>query len=155
MLTTHMELEAIIDHSVGHTLETMCYSEVQPVSDNVKVDRPLRMKVGFEGTLTGELQLEVAESAAASLSVAFAGLRELPPNSTYPSELTRELSNVICGRMISLLDPCADIRILPVVDAKSGTLSGRGADNTMKLRSFQCDAGLLRVTVRFDSRVLD
>ena len=133
----------LLDHSVSQVLETMCFSEAVPVSETFTRDEAIGTTVAFKGSLSGQLSLEFIEATAAQLSAAFLGLEELPADSTTTAEVVGELGNVICGRMISIFDPCADVSIQPPAKA-DGPASGQ------HWRTFRSDAGLLRIAVRFD-----
>lgn len=140
------EVHGILSHSVRQSLETMCFSEAQPVDDSFDTDDVIATRVKFHGSLSGCLRLETSAKAANRLAASFLGLAQLASESALAKDTVCELGNVICGRFLSLLEPAANL-IIEV----SRAAERAGADVEGQWQNFRADSGVLRVAVEFDS----
>lgn len=140
------EARRILAYSVKQVLEIMCFSETEPASDPFESEHVITTSIGFHGSFSGCLRLEISGDAANWLAASFLGLREVTADSGAAEATVDELGNVICGCFLSLLDPSASVRIDP--PAKQG-LSSESAD--VVWQNFRADSGLLRVAFQFDS----
>ena len=142
------DADRILAYSVCQVLEIMCFSEARLVSERFTNNSVIATTVGFHGTFSGHLHLQVSSTAAKWLAASFLGIRheDLLPNSPIPQDTVCELGNVICGRFLSLLDPSADLKIDP--PSKSAAI---GSAACLEWRNFRADPGLLRVAFQIES----
>ena len=109
------DLQVLLEQSVEEVLEKMFFirsleegSEAPgPASDAVKV------YVAFEGAATGSLQLRVTRDAARSISADFLGTDDSELTGPQVGEVICELGNMICGAVLSRVDPAGAFRISP------------------------------------------
>lgn len=136
----------ILTSCVTQVLEFMCFSEAHPISDTFDTNDMIASCVQFHGSLSGSLWLEMSSGTADWLTVSFLGLSDLAPERSQAEDTVCELGNVICGRLISWLDPSATLRIDAPVKAKAAN-----ASRELVWQNFRADAGLLRVAFQLNS----
>jgi CheY-specific phosphatase CheX len=139
MLAT--ETSPVLAHTVGYVLETMCFSETAPCSENFSEEDVIGTTVAFSGTLSGCLQLETTKAAARGLATSFLGLTA---SDTMASDMICELGNVICGRFLSLVEPGARVKIDTPV--KRGVIYS----GDITWHNFRSDCGPLRVAFKLN-----
>ncbi len=136
----------ILTSSVTQVLELMCFSEAQHIADSFEANDIIASCVPFHGSLSGCLWLEMSSSTADWLAASFLGVSDVAPAGSQAEDTVCELGNVICGRLISSLDPSANLRIDPPLKTRTGNTS-----RELVWQNFRADAGLLRVSFQLNS----
>ncbi len=144
-----IEESRTLEYTVGQVLENMCFSDAVPVSERFSDESVVAVSVGFNGTVSGYLRLEVAPSAATWLTASFLGIDQESVQPQLSEDTVCELSNIICGRFISLLHPGARFAIgqpsrIPETEQTQQS-------SALSWHNFRAERGLLRVALHWDS----
>ena len=143
MLTA--DVDRALSKCAGRVLETMCYSDPLPITGLEEGQSLLHAELHFHGTYSGVFHLDITEDAGKSLASTFLGSDDDLQEDQLGSVIC-ELTNMICGSMLSTLDAQADIHL----DAP--TLVGEDAPRTGEVlsRAFEIDNGQMAVAIRFN-----
>jgi len=140
-----IEVDRALMRSTGRVLETMCYAEPLPITGLEEGQAFLRAKLPFRGTYSGVFHLEITEDAGRSLATTFLGVDEDVPSAQMASVIC-ELTNMICGSMLSTLDAHADIQLgAPEMVEEAGAFS-----EAMVRKAFEIDRGQMAVAIQFN-----
>jgi CheY-specific phosphatase CheX len=139
------EVNRALIRCTGRVLETMCYAEPLPITGVEEGQAFLRAKLPFRGTYSGVFHLEITEDAGRSLATTFLGEDEEVPAAQMASVIC-ELTNMICGSMLSTLDAHADIELgAPEMVEDTGAF----AEATVR-KAFEIDCGQMAVAIQFN-----
>ena len=139
------EVDRVLARCTGRVLETMCYADPLPITGLEEGQPFVRTRLRFHGTYSGVFHLDITEEAGRSLATTFLGADE---NVAAPemAGVICELTNMICGSMLSALDARADIRLDPpeVVEEVAPR-----SENAL-CRAFEIDNGQMAVAIQFN-----
>jgi len=142
MLTA--EVDRALTKCTGRVLETMCYADPLPITGLEEGPAFLHTELRFHGTYEGVFHLDITEEAGRSLASTFLGSDEDLAREQLGSVIC-ELTNMICGSMLSTLDANADIHLdAPALVAEDAPRSGE-----ILSRAFEIDNGQMAVAIRF------
>jgi CheY-specific phosphatase CheX len=103
---TEAELRRHLRTAADEALETMCFSPVLgPAPPQAGSEPGVLVHLGFTGDACGRLWLEMSAAAAAHATANFLGQTEQETDRTQMEMVTCELANMICGNVLSRLDP--------------------------------------------------
>jgi chemotaxis protein CheY-P-specific phosphatase CheC len=123
----------------------MCYADPLPITGLEEGQPLVRAELRFHGTFSGVFHLDITEEAGRSLATTFLGADEDVPGPQMASVIC-ELTNMICGSMLSALDARADIHLdAPEVVADPAPRSGNALS-----RPFEIDNGQMAVAIQFN-----
>jgi CheY-specific phosphatase CheX len=139
------EVDRALTRCTGRVLETMCYSDPLPITGLEEGQPLIHAELKFHGTYEGVFHLDVTEQAGRSLATTFLGADEEVPAPQMASVIC-ELTNMICGSMLSTLDGRADIHLdAPELVDNSAPRSGSATS-----RAFEIDNGQMAVAIQFN-----
>lgn len=136
----------ILVYSVRQVLETMCFSEAFPASETFKDEDVVGATIGFGGSVSGTLRLEIGRNTAEYLAASLLGLSNTASYSSLAEDTVSELGNMICGRFLSLLAPSAMLSIDSPVKSEK-----RDSGCAAPWHTFRADSGLFRIAFLFNS----
>jgi len=139
------ELDRALTRCTGRVLETMCYADPLPITGLEEGQPFVRAELKFHGTFEGVFHLDVTEEAGRGLAATFLGADDDVPAPQMASVIC-ELTNMICGSMLSSLDAQADIHLdAPEVVEEPAPHSGNALS-----RAFEIDDGQMAVAIQFN-----
>lgn len=136
-----IEAKAALARLVRHTLEVMCFADAELLPAAVAPANAVTACVSFSGSRLGYLQLETEQEAAITLTAACLGLdRSDADLGKHVDGTLEELASVVCGRVMTSLDPTArfEMRPAPALDK-----ANEGIQQTFRL-----DFGILRAILQ-------
>ncbi len=147
------QLNRALRDSVQEVLEKMFFVEPveEPPSDADAHEGEMVVGLAFEGVPPGELTLRVTTSAALQIAADFLGedASDLPPAKV--EEVVRELTNMICGSVLSRVESSATFRL-----ASPRILTGEARSNRQESADFRAvhavSIGSGTVTVSVETR---
>jgi CheY-specific phosphatase CheX len=90
----------------AQVLETMFFTEAEPVPcEHVWLETAPCALIRFEGSHFGEMRLGVSAEAADPIAASFLGLEPMELTDADRGQVIQELSNILCGAMLSRLWP--------------------------------------------------
>ena len=139
------ELDRALTRCTGRVLETMCYADPLPITGLEEGQPIIRTELKFHGTYSGVFHLDITEDAGRSLATTFLGADEdvAPPEM---KSVICELTNMICGSMLSTLDARAEIQL----DAPALVEDAVPPAGDALYRAFEIDNGQMAVAIRFN-----
>lgn len=136
------QIDSALEGLVHHTLEVMCFAEAERLPSLPAIGRPVEARIEFSASHAGHLQIEVEPAAARALTAAFLGLEPSHPSIVlHTCDAVHELARVLCGRLVTSLDPTAPFETKPAI----GTFVGSG--ETIR-QAFRLSTGTLRITLQ-------
>jgi hypothetical protein len=97
---------AAIQEVVAESLETMFFTEAEPMACEHAWLRSARSaRLRFEGSHQGEMLLGISAEAVDPIAASFLGLDPLELTDLQRAQTIQELSNILCGAMLSRLWP--------------------------------------------------
>jgi CheY-specific phosphatase CheX len=95
-----------IQRVAAEVLETMFFTEAElAVCEHAWLDAAPCARVRFEGSHLGEMLLAVSAEAADPVAAAFLGLDPMEVTDAQRGQMIQELTNILCGAMLSKLWP--------------------------------------------------
>jgi CheY-specific phosphatase CheX len=108
-------LQVMLEQSVEEVLEKMFF--IRSLGEELRAARrasdAVTVLVAFEGAAMGSLLLRVTRDAARSISADFLGTEDNELSGQQVAEVICELSNMICGSVLSRVDPTGTFRLSP------------------------------------------
>ncbi len=99
-------MEEVLQHVAAEVLETMFFTEAELADcEHGWLEAASCASVGFEGSHFGEMVLGVSAEAADPIAASFLGLDPAELTETQRGQVIQELSNILCGAMVSHLWP--------------------------------------------------
>jgi CheY-specific phosphatase CheX len=140
----------------SHILETMFFvtiepwtgrAEEKPFSDSA---RWLEGRIGFRGPFSGEVRVYVPLPLARDMATNFLGLEEGTPSDAQATDVISEVTNMICGNLLSQLDRKViyDLSI-PEAGSVSPEVVGREGDASAMTLDFNAEGQRVRLVVQF------
>jgi hypothetical protein len=143
--TEMLAIAPILENSVRQTLEIMCFAEAEAIAPAPPSSSSLTALVSFSGDRSGSLQLAAEPRAAHALATAFLGLNDSSdPPKTLTGDTLRELAGVVCGRLLSAVNPTARFEM----QVSPGNSRAHNSQNTLQ-QSFRLASGDLQVGLQF------
>jgi CheY-specific phosphatase CheX len=119
-------LQLFLEQSVEEVLEKMFF--IRSLGEGLDAACPAReavtVFVAFDGAATGCLLLRLTRDAARSISADFLGTEDDELTGQQVGEVICELGNMICGSVLSRVDPTGAFRISPPQQIASAQFSG-------------------------------
>jgi CheY-specific phosphatase CheX len=140
-----VEVDRALARCTGRVLETMCYADPLPITGLEEGQPAIHTELKFHGTYSGVFHLDVTEDAGRCLATTFLGAEEDVPAPEMASVIC-ELTNMICGSMLSTLDARADIHL--DAPALIEDVAPRSANALYK--AFEIDNGQMAVAIQFN-----
>ena len=138
------EVDKALTRCTGRVLETMCYADPLPITGLEEGQQVVHAELHFHGTYSGVFRLDITEDAGKSLASTFLGGDEDVPEPQMTSVVC-ELTNMICGSMLSTLDARADIHLdAPMLVEEPAQRNGNAIS-----RAFEVENGQMAVAVQF------
>lgn len=97
-----IDFQQVFLHSASEVLETMFFTGVAGEEANEEPGRTISAKLKFDGNASGEFGIRVPVSTAMAIARNFLGLDEA--SDRQAAEVTCELSNMLCGSVLSRID---------------------------------------------------
>jgi hypothetical protein len=143
--TERLAIAPILELSVRQALEIMCYTEAETIADPAPHSSGVSARVSFSGDRSGSLELAAQPRTVAVLTATFLGLDDAnePPEMSSLDTL-RELAGVVCGRLISSVDPAARFEM----QAWAGPAGDTDSTDTIR-QAFRLAPGDLRAVLQF------
>jgi CheY-specific phosphatase CheX len=90
----------------AEVLETMFFTEAELADcEHAWMGEALCAHIHFDGSHTGEMLLAVSAEAADAIAASFLGMESSEPTDAESGQVIAELSNILCGAMLSQLWP--------------------------------------------------
>jgi CheY-specific phosphatase CheX len=109
------DLQVLLEQSVEDVLEKMFF--IRSLEEGLyapgSTSDAVMVFVTFDGAATGSLLLKVTRDAARSISADFLGTDDSELTGPQVGEVICELGNMICGAVLSRVDPAGAFRISP------------------------------------------
>jgi len=120
---SQVDLRALLAVGVGEVLETMFFTEAEPVDafppSQGEIQPSIAVVMHFRGMPSGQFWLWLGADTAAALGAGFLGLDPDEVSAGEREEITAELANMICGAVVSRFESEAAIELsAPVVVAR-------------------------------------
>ena len=134
------KLQEAMDRATMTALEGMFFAAVLGPAQLPASAGTQRAEVAYSGSRQGRLSLEITDDALANISSAFLGADAVEDLASLAVFL--ELTNVVCGSMLSAYDPAGTFTLSPPRIAGDAPASPPVCTST-----FELDVGVLRVSV--------
>lgn len=135
----------IIHQTAAEVLETMFFTEAEPAScEHAWLPAAPCARVRFEGSHFGEMLLAVSAQAADPIAASFLGLDPMELTDSQRGQMIQELTNILCGAMLSKLWPESRLAIASPELTAWQDWSGGGALH----RCFATPEGMLAISIR-------
>lgn len=123
-------LPQLLEAATAEVLETMFFAAAtgEPTIWPSSPGACAAAAVRFSGTHNGMLTIRVPEEAARTMAAGFLGVdadASLTPGRI--TEVVCEMANMICGAMLSHMDPDGDVRLDPPAPPETGAVPPDGA----------------------------
>jgi CheY-specific phosphatase CheX len=103
----------IIREVAAEVLETMFFTEAELATcEHSWLGAAACAQIRFEGSRFGEMLLGVSMEAADPIAASFLGLEPVELTDTQRGQVIQELSNILCGAMLSHLWPESKLALL-------------------------------------------
>ncbi len=142
----------------SHILETMFFVTLEPWAGCPEENsfsnsaRWLEGRIGFRGPRSGELRVYVPLPLARAMATNFLGLEEGTPSDAQATDVVSELTNMICGNLLSRLDRKV-VYDLSVPEAACVAFDAmeKGADGSGMTIDFNAEGQSVRLVIQFTS----
>jgi CheY-specific phosphatase CheX len=148
------EIQPALASAVEEVLETMCFTSVlasteggRPAGEDAAPQ--IRAALQFAGNPPGGFEVSVSLGLARTLGAGFLGLDETEVSDSQAADVVCELSNMICGSVLSRLESGTMFRISHPELAGSDAGSGSAPSAS---RWFDLGDGILSVALRLEER---
>jgi CheY-specific phosphatase CheX len=136
-------LDDCIATAVTQALEMMCFAVAEPVEESAMQDRNvIARQIEFRGDASGDLRFVIETDSARLLAGNFYGMDPLTLEELQVEAVVGELTNVVCGGMLSLLAPDGRFDLSPPQELTSAAPHAGAFE-----RAFAVDASTLVVSV--------
>ncbi len=149
---TEMNFEQLLSGSVDAVLETMFFTMPLGPAEAESGPAVLEARLAFHGRPSGTLALCLSEPSARLLAAGFLGEDEEMLTDTQLSEVVCELSNMVCGSLLSKLESEEhfDLDSPQLISAGSATAAFSSAPPAVR-QSFELENGILTVTLYLEA----
>ncbi|HYP08362.1 MAG TPA: chemotaxis protein CheX [Bryobacteraceae bacterium] len=123
--------------SVIDTFELMCFCAAEPlVESHIDLQPALARIISFHGDWSGQVCLKVNAAAARTLAENFYGEPEPSLPDSRVEELLNEITNVVCGGMLSRMAPSGNFWLSPAEPLPAGAApAGSSYEQAFSLES--------------------
>jgi len=98
----------------AEVLETMFFTEAEPAQcEHAWLESAACARARFAGSHIGEMQLGVSEEAVVPIAASFLGLEATELTEGQRGQVLEELTNILCGAMLSRIWPQSKLAIAP------------------------------------------
>jgi len=120
---TRADVDALIVTAAAQVLEKMFFTGIETSGNegDIKMDSPVQVELHFDGPLSGALRLQIDEQVARSLGSSLTCLEPDEFSRDRCVQLAGELANMICGCLLSHLEPEANLALTPPVETPEPT----------------------------------
>lgn len=99
-------IDGYVKAAAVQAFEVMCFVELTPAAENLPITgRRIVAQVDFDHEASGQLRLELPPEAAETIASNFFGGDEANLSESQVRSLVAELTNIICGSLLSRLNP--------------------------------------------------
>jgi CheY-specific phosphatase CheX len=134
-----------IQHVAAEVLETMFFTEAEAAAcEHGWLATAHCARIRFEGSHLGEMLLGVSAEAADPIASSFLGLDPMELTDAQRGQVIQELSNILCGAMLSHLWPESQLALLSPELEPWREWAAEGALH----RCFQLPEGMLAISIR-------
>ena len=135
----------------AQVLETMFFTEAEIAPcEHAWLEIAPCARVRFEGSHFGEMQLGVSAEATDPIAASFLGLDPVELTDAQRGQVIQELSNILCGAMLSQLWPESKLAL----DTPELTAWQEWTDGGALHRCFTIAEGMLAISIRLISTSL-
>lgn len=114
------DLQQIFLESVGEVLETMFFTSVVAEDSTEGSDSMVSAELSFLGSPSGRFGVRVPKSTGRQIASSFLGLEEAKISEEQVGQVVCELTNMICGSVLSRVEAGARFELMhPEVDSKN------------------------------------
>jgi CheY-specific phosphatase CheX len=114
------DLQQIFLESVGEVLETMFFTGVVEEDSKETSDSIVSAELAFLGSLSGRFGVRVPQSTGRQIASSFLGLDESELSADQVGEVVCELTNMVCGSVLSRVEAGARFELMhPEVDPQN------------------------------------
>jgi CheY-specific phosphatase CheX len=148
------DLSALIDSCCAEVLESMYFTSVieiahQPMATPVASDLGYAFALRFAGDLHGTFGLYLEAANARTLAANFLGEEEDALSVQEVSEVIGELTNMLCGSVVSHIEGSSKFALTHPEPIASGTLESRQDAETL-FTTLVTDTGPIQVWIELD-----
>jgi len=148
ILDQHAAAGETAERVAAETLEAMFFTEAEPSEcEHTWLGAAPSARIRFEGSHTGEMLLAVSTGAVDPIAASFLGLEAADLTDDQRRQVIQELSNILCGAMLSRLWPES---ALALATPESTAWQEWTAPGTLH-RCFQIPEGMLAISIRLTS----
>ncbi len=142
-------LDQLLRGAVDAVLETMFFSTLLGPAEPDTGTAVLEAHVSFHGRPSGSLAVCLSEPSARLLASGFLGEDEEVLTDSQPGEIVCELTNMLCGSLVSKLESEQSFALGSPELVGAATRADAARDDPPTVRqSFQLENGILTVTLR-------
>ncbi len=141
----------------SHILETMFFVTLEPWTGRGGEDSPsapaswLEGRIRFVGPRTGEVRLYVPLELAQAMAANFLGLEEGIPTDAQARDVVGELTNMICGNLLSRLDRKVIYNLsVPEAACTASDPMGKETDGSALAIDFNAEGQGVRLVLDFE-----
>jgi|SRR5215472_481271 len=139
--------EKVLGSVSAAVLETMFFEEaVESACEHGWLEAAVSARLSFNGSHTGEFQLSVSPQAARAIAAGFLGLDAEELTETQPGQVILELTNILCGAVMSNLWPDSSLALDPPQLAVT-----QGIQPGFLHRCFQLPDGPVAISIRVEA----
>jgi CheY-specific phosphatase CheX len=115
IVTTADEVDAFIVRATAEVLEKMFFTgiETSGKGGEIETESPVQVELHFSGPLTGTLRMRMGEASARALGSTLTCLEPDEFSRERCIQAAGELANMICGCLLSHLEPDANLALTP------------------------------------------
>lgn len=111
---TGEELSALSNEVIAEVLETMFFTSAIPATcQHHRAEPALHARIEFSGSILGTFETTLDQAAARSLGSGFLGLMDDEVTEEGEEQVLSELTNILCGSLLSRLYPDARVILGP------------------------------------------
>jgi len=116
-------VDAVVASVSAAVLETMFFEEaVESACEHAWLESALSVRVTFHGSHTGEFLLSVSPAAAQCIAAGFLGVDSAELAEGQTGQVLLELSNILCGAVMSHLFPESSLNLDPPEAVPTGAV---------------------------------
>jgi len=99
-------MDQVLQHVAAQVLETMFFTEAELTAcEHAWLEAGSSARIGFEGSHFGEMLFGLSAEAVDPIAASFLGLDPAELTAAQRGQVIQELTNILCGAMVSHLWP--------------------------------------------------
>jgi CheY-specific phosphatase CheX len=152
---TESALQKALADSISETLDAMFFTScLEAAGARPGHELELAARVGFEGRQPGSLTVRMAAGAARAIAAAFLGEDEAAVSERQIADVLCELTNMICGFVLSRVECAEEFRLGEPRLAPAGALEAPDtAGRTVAAYAVETGAGALEAVLEMEGRI--